>query len=176
MSSHQIVNIVATSKIDQELSLPFLFNSLEGCEYDPEQYHALILRSKQPKLTILVNTSGKIIFTGAKSFHDIHIAYENFISCLKKLGYNPMMDELVTQNIVFLCNLTKSIDLERTLINNLGKKILYEPEIFPGLTLKHENPKFSAIMFKSGKIIVTGLHDEKKINEAIVKIKEIIHH
>jgi transcription initiation factor TFIID TATA-box-binding protein len=174
MIPYQIVNLIATSNIDETLSLSFLYNSIKGCEYDPEQYHALILRSKKPKLTILINTSGKIIFTGAKSFKDIDTAYENFLSCLTKLGYNPKKNTIITQNIVVLCNLPKSINLENTLLNNLDKKIQYEPESFPGLNYKHDNPKFSALIFKSGKIIITGLKNEKMIQKSLDVIKEII--
>jgi transcription initiation factor TFIID TATA-box-binding protein len=53
-------------------------------------------------------------------------------------------------------------------------EIEYEPEQFPGAILKINEPKVSLLLFKNGKIIVSGASNEKNIKTAIKKAMKII--
>jgi len=75
-----------------------------------------------------------------------------------------------TQNVVVSASLHRDLPLER-----LAAKLEradYNPETFPGLILKLDVPKASALLFSSGKIICTGtksLREARTAIEAIVK-------
>ena len=43
----------------------------------------------------------------------------------------------------------------------------YNPEQFPGLVLRIREPKTSALIFNSGKIVCTGARSIEKVDEAI---------
>ena len=65
-----------------------------------------------------------------------------------------------------------SINLE-----NLSMKLQfsqYEPEIFPGLIFKSIEPKFTALIFSSGKISITGLRNFNSIEMAIALLNSIL--
>ncbi|HII88636.1 TPA: TATA-box-binding protein, partial [Candidatus Woesearchaeota archaeon] len=46
----------------------------------------------------------------------------------------------------------------------------YNPEQFPGLVIRIKEPKTSALIFSSGKIVCTGARTMEKVQEAIEKI------
>jgi len=80
-----------------------------------------------------------------------------------------------TQNVVVSANIHRDLPLEK-LATKL-ERAEYNPEQFPGLILKMDVPKASALLFSSGKIICTGtksMHEARKAIEAIVKKLEAI--
>ncbi|MAG50799.1 TATA-box-binding protein [archaeon] len=46
----------------------------------------------------------------------------------------------------------------------------YNPEQFPGLVMRIKNPKTSALIFSSGKIVCTGAKSMAKVKESVVRI------
>ena len=74
-----------------------------------------------------------------------------------------------TQNVVVSANIHRDLPLEK-LATKL-ERAEYNPEQFPGLIFKNDIPKFSALLFSSGKIICTGT---KSLREAKIAIDVII--
>ncbi len=74
-----------------------------------------------------------------------------------------------TQNVVVSASIHRDLPLER-LATQL-EHAEYNPEQFPGLILKIDEPKASSLLFSSGKVICTGT---KSIEEARLAIKAII--
>lgn len=72
------------------------------------------------------------------------------------------------QNIVATTSLEQDIPLIKlaeTLPNTE-----YNPEQFPGLVMRIKEPKTSALIFSSGKVVCTGAKSMKKVKEAIQAI------
>jgi transcription initiation factor TFIID TATA-box-binding protein len=67
-----IQNVVASAdlKTDMNLNAVALGLGLENIEYEPEQFPGLIYRIKQPKVVVLIFSSGKLVITGGKSPED----------------------------------------------------------------------------------------------------------
>lgn len=70
-----------------------------------------------------------------------------------------------TENVVVSANIHRDLPLEK-LAGKL-EKTEYNPEQFPGLIFKSDQPKFSALLFSSGKIICTGTKSLKEAKAAI---------
>jgi len=64
-----IQNIVASADLKTALNLNAvaLGLGLENIEYEPEQFPGLVYRIKQPKIVVLIFSSGKLVITGGKS-------------------------------------------------------------------------------------------------------------
>ncbi len=45
--------------------------NVENIEYEPEQFPGLVYRIKDPKIVVLIFSSGKIILTGGKNLEDV---------------------------------------------------------------------------------------------------------
>ncbi len=79
--------------------------------------------------------------------------------------------EIKIHNVVASLNIQNKIPLVR-IANNL-EGVEYEPDQFPGLVLRIDDPKSAALMFSNGKIISTGTKSVKQANDAISRLLEI---
>ena len=71
-------------------------------------------------------------------------------------------------NIVVSASLEKDIPLIK--LAEALPNTEYNPEQFPGLVMRIKEPKTSALIFSSGKIVCTGARSMAKVKEAIQKI------
>ena len=142
-----------------------------GVEYRPEQFPGLVFRLKRPKTATLIFNSGKMVCTGAKSEKESKRAVMKVVRELKKSGIIIIgKPDLTIQNIVASANLAGLIDLERSAYT-LGRT-MYEPEQFPGLIYRMDEPKVVILLFASGKLVCTGAKKEEAVYEAVTKLHE----
>ncbi len=71
-------------------------------------------------------------------------------------------------NIVVSSSLEHDIPLEKMAATLSNTE--YNPEQFPGLVIRIKEPKTSALIFSSGKIVCTGARSMDKVHESIKKI------
>ncbi|MBR9683711.1 TATA-box-binding protein [Candidatus Woesearchaeota archaeon] len=71
-------------------------------------------------------------------------------------------------NIVISSDLKKEIPLEKMAATLSNTE--YNPEQFPGLVLRIKEPKTSALIFSSGKIVCTGARNMEDVDKAIIAI------
>jgi transcription initiation factor TFIID TATA-box-binding protein len=76
--------------------------------------------------------------------------------------------EIKVVNIVVSASLGKDIPLEKMAATLSNTE--YNPEQFPGLVIRIKEPKTSALIFSSGKIVCTGARSMDKVHESIRKI------
>ncbi|MEM2021927.1 MAG: hypothetical protein QXP80_06855 [Zestosphaera sp.] len=72
------------------------------------------------------------------------------------------------ENIVATATLDQNLDLSavaRTVSN-----VEYDPEEFPGLIYRLSKPRLTALIFNSGKMVITGAKDEDEVNTAVYRI------
>ena len=167
----KIENVVASTGIDQELNLEALAADLPGTEYDPDRFPGLVYRLQEPKAACLIFRSGKIVSTGAQSIDDVHAAVELTFDTLRDLGIEvPGSPEIKVQNIVTSGDLMHPLNLNAIAISFGLENIEYEPEQFPGLVYRLQEPKVVVLLFGSGKVVITGGKKPENAEEAIDKI------
>src|SRR3989339_2276713 len=71
-------------------------------------------------------------------------------------------------NIVVNTSLKHDIPLEKMAATLPNTE--YNPEQFPGLVIRIKDPKTSALVFSSGKVVCTGARSMEKVHESIKKI------
>ena len=165
----KIENVVASATLNQKIDLKAVVKSYPGVEYRPEQFPGLVFRLKKPKTATLIFNSGKMVCTGAKSEKEARGAVMKVIKELKKSGIVIISKpELKIQNIVASANIGGMIDLEKSAFT-LGKT-MYEPEQFPGLIFRMDDPKVVILLFASGKLVCTGAKKEEDVYKAVDKL------
>jgi len=168
-ASISIENVVASATLKQRVDLNAVVKGYPGVEYRPEQFPGLVFRLKRPKTATLIFNSGKMVCTGAKSEKEARRAVMKVIKELKKSGIIIIgKPELKIQNIVASASLGGMIDLEQAAYE-LGKT-MYEPEQFPGLIYRMDDPKVVVLLFASGKLVCTGAKREGDVYEAVEKL------
>jgi len=164
-----IQNVVASATLNQKVDLNAVVKSNPGVEYRPEQFPGLVFRIKRPKTATLIFNSGKMVCTGAKSEKEARRAVMNVVKELKKGGIIIISKpELKIQNIVASASLGGRIELEQV-VSTLGKT-MYEPEQFPGLIYRMDEPKVVILIFASGNLVCTGAKKEQDVYDAVHKL------
>lgn len=168
-----VENVVASATLNQKVDLNAVVKGYPGVEYRPEQFPGLVFRLKKPKTATLIFNSGKMVCTGAKSEKEARRAVMKVIKELKKGGIIIISKpELKIQNIVASASLGGMIDLEKAAYT-LGKT-MYEPEQFPGLIYRMDEPKVVILLFASGKLVCTGAKKEADVYTAVHKLHGIL--
>jgi transcription initiation factor TFIID TATA-box-binding protein len=169
--SLKIENIVASAKVTEYLDLPALASQIKDAEYNKKRFPGVVLRMHEPKIAALVFGSGKVVLTGAKSIDSLSkgleilgdLLREQNIKIPKKLSYK-------IQNIVTSADLATPINLNKIAVGFNLDRIEYEPEQFPGLVYRLEDPKVVVLLFGSGKLIITGGKEPEDAKRAVTKI------
>jgi transcription initiation factor TFIID TATA-box-binding protein len=167
----KIENVVASTFLGGELDLQAIAMALGGAEYEPEQFPGLIYRLKEPKTATLLFRSGKVVCTGAKSLEQVKTAIDTVAKQIEKAGIKIVKHpEIDVQNIVASSDLGTEINLNAIAISLGLEKVEYEPEQFPGLVYRIDEPKVVVLLFGSGKLVCTGARKPKDVERAVEKI------
>jgi transcription initiation factor TFIID TATA-box-binding protein len=162
----EIQNVVSTATLNQTVDLQAVVKGIPRVEYRPERFPGLVLRLKRPKTATLIFHSGKMVCTGAKSERDSRRAVMRVIKELKQSGIIIIgKPDLAVVNIVASASLGGIIDLEKAAYV-LGHT-MYEPEQFPGLIHRMDEPKVVILLFSSGNLVCTGAKNEQDVYVAV---------
>jgi transcription initiation factor TFIID TATA-box-binding protein len=168
-----VENVVAAATLNQRVDLNAVVKGYPGVEYRPEQFPGLVFRLKRPKTATLIFSSGKMVCTGAKSEKEARRAVLTVVKELKRGGIIIIgKPELRVVNIVASASLGGKIDLEKA-VSTLGKT-MYEPEQFPGLIYRMDEPKVVILLFASGNLVCTGARREQDVYDAVHKLHRIV--
>lgn len=170
-SKVNIHNVVASCSTDVKIPLSRLAMELEGTEYEPEQFPGLVYRINKPKSAALIFNSGKIVCTGTTSAEEAKLAIKKLIENIKALGVEVnKVKDLTIQNMVASTQLDGELNLNQIAFELEGTE--YEPEQFPGLIYRLDDPKVVFLLFRSGKVICTGGKSRESVEESIKKLKK----
>ena len=159
--SIRIENVVSSATLNQSIDLNAVVKGNPLVEYRPEKFPGLVFRLKKPKTAILIFSTGKMVCTGAKSEN------ESKKAVLKVITGKP---EISVVNIVASANLLGRIELEDCAYSL--ERTMYEPEQFPGLIYRMNDPKVVILLFASGKLVCTGATKEEDVYKAVAKLHQ----
>ncbi len=166
-------NVVATASLRQHFDLNSIVRLVPGVDWRPERFPGLVYRLKQPKTATLIFSSGKMVCTGAKSEQQAREAVMNVVDDRKKNGIAILGEpDIQVQNIVSSGGLGGTIDLEKSAHSLKGA--MYEPEQFPGLIYRMEDPKVVLLLFASGNLVCTGAKKEEEAPRAVTILQKTL--
>ncbi|MHA1377026.1 MAG: TATA-box-binding protein [Candidatus Helarchaeota archaeon] len=173
--TYKIVNIVASVRfgIEKIIDLNNIAMKNKNTEYNPDTFPGLIFRIQNPKSTILVFSTGKLVLTGLKKEKDVGPITDKVLKVIKKHGAKVTSEpEIKIQNIVASGDLSLRLNLD--LMSISLERALYEPEVFPGLIYRMQVPKVVFLIFASGKIVCVGAKSETDVQQAVKQLLEEI--
>ena len=170
----KLQNVVATINLGcKVLYLKQIALHARNAEYNPKRFAAVIMRIREPKSTALIFSSGKMVCTGSKSEDQARLAARKFARILQKLGNPVSFKEFKIQNMVGSCDVKFPIRLEG-LATSHSMFCSYEPELFPGLIYRMQQPKIVLLIFVSGKVVLTGAKKRSEIYTAFENIYPVL--
>jgi transcription initiation factor TFIID TATA-box-binding protein len=168
----KIENIVSSIVLGQNIDLEKLASSVDGIE-NPKRFPGVIFRIDSPKLAMLIFRTGKVICSGARSREDIDVAVQKLLKKFREAGIKIKAEpQIEIQNIVASSSLNFRVNLD--ILATECDNTEYEPEQFPGLIFRLDEPKTVMLVFRSGKIIVTGAKTPKAADLAAETTRTII--
>ncbi len=69
------------------------------CHYEPELFPGLIYKMENPKVVLLIFTSGKIVLAGAKTRKDVYTAYQKIYPVLFSFKKKTVMAEVSARSV-----------------------------------------------------------------------------
>jgi len=131
----------------------------------------MTIRIRNPKTTALTFSSGNIVCTGSKNIDESLLACRKYTRLLQNAGIKVSFKDFKIQNIVASVAVNFPLKLHELAESN-GPYVSYEASLFPGAVLRVSNPKVVFLLFRSGKIVITGARDIEDIKRAFLCIYE----
>jgi len=168
-STYKIQNIVATTALEKPVPLTKLARTQPNTEYNPETFPGLVLRVKEPKSAVLVFSSGNLVCTGTKSVSQVKQVIQEVIKQLKKINVKVTIQPKITvQNIVASGTINLNLNLNYLALEMENTE--YEPEQFPGLVYKLDDPNATFLLFSNGKLVCTGTKNKQQLEESMKQL------
>ncbi|HWQ67969.1 MAG TPA: TATA-box-binding protein [Methanospirillum sp.] len=153
----KIENIVASGSIADSIDLELISNKIENCELNKKRFPGAVFRIQNPKIAILIFSSGKVVLTGVRNNDALKEGLDHIIMKMKEVGITCFdQPRVAITNMVCSYDLGSRINLNKVVMTLSLENIEYEPEQFPGLVYRIADPKIVVLIFSSGKIILTG--------------------
>lgn len=161
-----IQNVVATARLKHRIDLNAIVRKFPNVDYRPETFPGLPFKLDKPKSCILIFSSGSMVCAGTKSENVARRAVMKVLRELRKAGIIvASRPEITIQNIVASVELGEvTIDLEEA-VHKL--RAMYEPEQFPGVIYRMEDPKCVFLLFSTGKLVCVGAKREVDVYKAV---------
>jgi len=175
----RIVNVVSMVELDCKLNLQKIAKTCLNAEYNPSRINAVIMRIKEPKTAALIFHTGILICTGANNEEDSKTATKKYAKIIKSLNNDVKFKNFKIINIVATCDVKFNIHLTKLnskiayLLskelkkNEVKQKISYEPQMFPGLIYRMDEPKLAILVFASGKVNFVGVKERDDAYKAL---------
>ena len=156
-----------------ELDLDLLALNMSEAEYNPTRFPGLIYRLKSPKTATLLFRSGKLVCTGSKTLEQVEQTIKTVIKSVEKAGIHiASSPKYEVQNIVASADLGGPVNLTSVVVSLGLERVEYEPEVFPGLVYRMDDPKVVILLFGSGRLVCTGARRPEDVGVAVEKLAE----
>lgn len=165
LPTFELQNVVATFNLGVDhLDLRAIALKKPFVEYNPQKFAAATIRIREPRTTALAFASGNMVCTGAKTEIQSRLAGRKYVRILQKHGIPVSFRNFKIQNIVASAEIPHTLKLME-LSQAYGPYVSYEPDLFPGLVFRTTAPKLVFLLFRSGKIVITGAKCRQEIAE-----------
>jgi transcription initiation factor TFIID TATA-box-binding protein len=163
LPTFELQNVVATFNLGVDhLDLRAIALEKAFIEYNPQKFAAATLRIRAPRTTALAFASGNMVCTGAKTELESRLASRKYVRLLQKHGIPVSFRNFKIQNIVASAEVPHPLKLLE-LSRSYGPYVSYEPDLFPGLVFRTTAPKLVFLLFRSGKVVITGAKSRSEI-------------
>lgn len=167
----KVENVVAFTSLGTDIPLLKIIDKLENAEYEPQRFPGMIYRLLDPKAAALIFSSGKIVCTGTKSVDHAQTAMKKVVEAMRSAKVKlPKTFKIQVENIVASSKIKANLNLEEIAFGLENAE--YEPEQFPGVVYRINEPRVAFLLFSSGKIICTGAQKVEDIHAALNKLRQ----
>lgn len=160
---YRLVNVVSTCSLGiDNIDLRKLALERNFLEFNPLTFAAATFRIRKPRTTCLLFASGNMVITGSANEHESRLAARKYCRVLQRCNLKVQFTGFGIQNIVASADVGFTINLQ-DIADAFTPYASYDGELFPGLIFRSVNPKLVFLIFRSGKIVITGAKKNEEI-------------
>lgn len=137
--------------------------ALSGAEHDPKSFPGV--RFRMSGCTGMLFATGKAVVVGAATEEKAYAGMDRLVGMLTKNGISVGEVTRGICNVVATAKLGRGIYLGRVAMTI--PRSMFEPEHFPGVILRRQNPKCTILLFASGSMVCVGATSEKAASDAV---------
>ena len=174
-ATYSVENVVVSVKLHQDLPLSKIAEAYKDADFNTNKFPGLCvhLTAPTPKSTVLIFGNGKCVITGLKFSKDAPKVINKIVERLRAIDIEiTQKPEFKIVNVVTSINLHRRINLDEASL--LLNHSIYEPEVFPGLIFRVDEPRSVFLIFSSGKVVLTGIKSEEQIIPAIKFLGKVL--
>jgi len=167
---HNVVGTARISVTPGPLDLRLANTLLPNSCFVKKKFAAITVRLHEPTCTILLFGSGKCVLTGCRDFVSCIRAVYDVLDMLRKSmhGVHFAVETMQMQNIVGHADLElkgQHVDLARFYADH-NIECTFQRSMFPGLVYRSSESNVVLLVFRSGRIVLTGGRDIYCLNAA----------
>lgn len=168
----ELVNAVGGSELNEELDLDELYLEIGGEEvrYEPEHWPGLYVRFSSGSPAVMIFRTGKYNIAGADSIAELKKTNKRLLGRLYDLGLGRDSSEFDVRNLVLLDEYSRELNLDQLAVALGLENAEYEPEQFPGMLYKKPDVTGTFLIFRNGKVILTGAKELKDGKSALKEL------
>ena len=155
-------NVVRSGSLGADMPLEDIV-AKTGAGYEPELFPGMKMRLGG--CTVQLFATGSVVAVGAGTTKLAVNAIDLLVGLLKKHGFRVGTITHSTRNVVATADLGRSLDLDPVVMTI--PRSLYEPEHFPGVIIRRQNPKCTILLFASGKLVCVGADSEEAASSGV---------
>ena len=171
-------NVVGTARISMSampLDLQLVNTLLPNSCFVKKKFAAITVRLNDPTCTMLLFGSGKCVLTGCRDFISCIRAVYNVVELLRANihGVYFGVENIQMQNIVGHADLMlhgSHVDLARFYADN-NIECTFQRSMFPGLVYRSSQSNVVLLVFRSGRVVLTGGRDIQCLNDAWLRVR-----
>jgi len=174
-------NVVGTARImlsPGPLDLELVNTLLPNSCFSKKKFAAITVRLDDPTCTILLFGSGKCVLTGCRDFvsciRAVHVVFDLLRRSVH--GVHFSIESIQMQNIVGHADLELAgghVDLARFYADN-NIECTFQRSMFPGLVFRSRESNVVLLIFRSGRVVLTGGRDMSCLNLAWARMMPVL--
>ena len=166
---YSVTSVFATVNLGMQVNLRDVALQAKNAEYNPRRFPAVMIKVREPdKATGMLYGSGKLSVVGCKSEEIARQVARKIAKSIKGItGSNLLFKNFQVVNIIAHSEINFEVSFEHFVSKYYKLGACYEPEIYSGLVQSFKNPKLTFILFKSGKINITGARSREDIDATL---------
>lgn len=170
--SLKIEDIFAHGK-SRSIDLDIISHNIENSEQNIKCFPGAVYRIENPKIVSLIFASGKVVLTSIRNKDVLDEGQILIIQKMKEAGI-VCFDEprIGVTDILSLYDIRNEINPNMVEMALTLENIEYKPEQFPGLVSRIADTKIVALLFSSGKIILTGGKNMEDIRKGLQVLEQ----
>lgn len=155
-------NVVVGGTVGMGVPIDVL-SRLGGAMYNPTEFPGV--RFRLNGCTVMIFGTGKVVVVGSITGEDAFDAINMLVGKLARSNIPTGVVKHRVCNVVCTASIRASLDLGS--VSRSIPRSLYEPEHFPGITMRRQNPKCTILLFASGNLVCVGADSVQNASDAV---------